>query len=35
MGPAFPHGVFVAQDGVNDRGAQNFKFVPLQAILGP
>jgi 3-phytase len=33
MGPAFPHGVFVAQDGANDDGAQNFKLVPLQAIL--
>jgi 3-phytase len=35
LGPAFPHGVFVAQDGFNDRGNQNFKLVPLERILGP
>jgi 3-phytase len=33
LGPAFPSGVFVSQDGKNDRGAQNFKLVPLQEIL--
>jgi 3-phytase len=33
LGPAFPNGVFVAQDGYNDRGNQNFKLVPLQLIL--
>jgi 3-phytase len=34
LGPAFPRGVFVAQDGHNDNGNQNFKLVPLQLILG-
>jgi 3-phytase len=33
LGPAFPNGVFVVQDGFNDRGNQNFKLVPLQAIV--
>lgn len=33
LGPAFPLGVFVAQDGINDKGNQNFKLVPLQAII--
>lgn len=33
LGPAFPYGVFVVQDGVNDKGNQNFKLVPLQHIL--
>ncbi len=33
LGPAFPNGVFVAQDGFNDKGNQNFKLVPLQSIL--
>src|SRR5262247_4390109 len=33
LGPAFPHGVFVVQDGFNDKGNQNFKLVPLQAIV--
>ncbi|MBS1787249.1 MAG: phytase [Acidobacteria bacterium] len=33
LGPAFPNGVFVAQDGYNDRGNQNFKLVPLQLIF--
>ncbi|MEW4448446.1 phytase [Qipengyuania sp. JC766] len=32
FGPAFPGGLFVAQDGVNPGSAQNFKFVPLGAI---
>jgi 3-phytase len=33
LGPAFPQGVFVAQDGINDKGNQNFKLVPLQFII--
>ena len=33
LGPAFPQGVFVAQDGKNDGGNQNFKLVPWQAIV--
>lgn len=33
LGPAFPQGVFVVQDGSNDKGNQNFKLVPLQAIV--
>jgi 3-phytase len=32
LGPAFPQGLFVAQDGKNDGGNQNFKLVPWQAI---
>jgi 3-phytase len=32
LGPAFPHGLFVAQDGVNDGGNQNFKLVPWEII---
>jgi 3-phytase len=32
LGPAFPQGVFVAQDGKNQGGNQNFKLVPWQAI---
>jgi len=32
LGPAFPHGLFVAQDGVNEGGNQNFKLVPWEAI---
>ena len=34
LGPAFPLGLFIAQDGINDKGNQNFKLVPLQSILG-
>jgi 3-phytase len=34
LGPALPHGVFVAQDGSNSGGNQNFKLVPLERILG-
>lgn len=34
LGPAFPSGVFIAQDGSNSGGNQNFKLVPLQQILG-
>ena len=33
LDPTFPYGVFVVQDGFNDRGNQNFKLVPLQAIV--
>jgi 3-phytase len=33
MGPSFPSGVFVAQDGENDEGRQNFKLVPLDLIF--
>jgi 3-phytase len=33
LGPAFPDGLFVAQDGKNDGGNQNFKLVPLQDVL--
>jgi 3-phytase len=33
LGPAFPQGLFVAQDGRNDDDAnQNYKLVPWQAI---
>ena len=32
LGPAFPQGVFMAQDGKNDGGNQNFKLVPWQVI---
>ncbi|MEI5102380.1 phytase [Streptomyces sp. PmtG] len=38
LGPAFPQGVFVCQDGSNGApgtsGNQNFKFVPLERIAG-
>jgi 3-phytase len=33
LGPDFPGGVFVAQDGINDNGYQNFKLVPYQRIF--
>ena len=33
MGESFPSGVFVAQDGENDDGTQNFKLVPLDQIF--
>ena len=33
LGGAFPNGVFVAQDGSNSGGNQNFKLVPLNLIL--
>jgi 3-phytase len=33
LGPAFPNGVFVVQDGFNDKGNQNFKLVPLDLIV--
>jgi 3-phytase len=32
LGSVFPQGVFVAQDGINDVGNQNFKLVPWPAI---
>lgn len=32
LGPAFPNGVFVAQDGADDKGKQNFKLVPWPSI---
>lgn len=35
LGPRFPGGLFVAQDGTNDQGNQNFKLVSLQQILAP
>jgi 3-phytase len=34
LGSAFPYGVFVAQDGHNDSGHQNFKLVPWHSIIG-
>ncbi|HEY7546294.1 MAG TPA: phytase [Blastocatellia bacterium] len=34
LGPAFPNGVFVVQDGINEKGNQNFKLVPWEAIMG-
>jgi len=32
LGPAFPSGCFLAQDGTNTGGNQNFKLVPWQSI---
>ena len=34
LGPQFPKGVFIAQDGADDKGKQNFKLVPWQLIAG-
>ena len=34
LGPAFPFGVFVAQDGDNGEENQNYKLVPWQSIAG-
>lgn len=34
LGPLFPKGVFIAQDGTDDKGKQNFKLVPWQLIAG-
>jgi 3-phytase len=34
LGPQFPKGVFIAQDGADDKGKQNFKLVPWQSIAG-
>ncbi len=33
LGPTFPRGVLVVQDGINDKGNQNFKLIPLHLIL--
>lgn len=33
LGESFPSGVFVAQDGENDDGTQNYKLVPLEMIF--
>ena len=32
LGPAFPQGLFIAQDGKNDDCNQNFKLVPWHSI---
>jgi 3-phytase len=32
LGPAFPNGLFVAQDGSNKGGNQNYKLVPWERI---
>ncbi len=32
LGPLFPEGVFIAQDGSNPGGNQNYKLVPWQVI---
>ena len=34
LGAAFADGLFVAQDGDNDGGNQNYKLVPWNAIIG-
>lgn len=34
LGPLFPKGVFIAQDGSDDTGKQNFKLVPWHLIEG-
>ena len=34
FGPAFPGGLFVAQDGKNQPSAQNFKLVPWATVTG-
>ena len=34
LGEAWPSGLFVAQDGEDDRGNQNFKLVPWEQIAG-
>ncbi len=33
LGPDFPSGVFVAHDGINDTGNQNFKLAPYQRVF--
>lgn len=33
LGQAFPNGVFIAQDGLDDTGKQNFKLVPWQLVI--
>lgn len=35
LGPNFPEGVLVVQDGFNDVGNQNFKLVPWESIYQP
>ena len=35
LGPAFPGGLFVAQDGKNEGSNQNLKLVPWQSIVEP
>ena len=35
LGPQFPQGVFVAQDGKNGDENQDFKLVPWQAVVRP
>jgi myo-inositol-hexaphosphate 3-phosphohydrolase len=34
LGAGFPNGLFVAQDGDNDTGNQNFKLVPWEVVAG-
>jgi 3-phytase len=34
LGPAFPRGLFVAQDGRNPGANQNYKLVPWESIAG-
>jgi 3-phytase len=34
LGAAFTDGLFVAQDGDNDGGNQNYKLVPWSAVIG-
>jgi len=34
LGAGFPNGLFVAQDGDNDSGNQNFKLVPWEVVAG-
>ena len=38
LGPAFPNGIFICQDNKNtspgSSGNQNFKFVPLERVVG-
>jgi 3-phytase len=34
LGAGFPNGLFVAQDGDNDTGNQNFKLVPWESVAG-
>jgi 3-phytase len=34
LGPAFSGGLFVAQDGSNDSGNQNYKLVPWENVIG-
>jgi 3-phytase len=33
LGSLFPDGVFIAQDGYDDKGTQNFKLVPWRSII--